>query len=55
MTAVIVLFALNALIGFAIGSSFSWLAIAASDRGYFVSDSGNPGFGTRHSFTEPTI
>jgi hypothetical protein len=30
MTAVIVLLALSALIGFALGTSFSWLAIAAS-------------------------
>jgi hypothetical protein len=30
MTAVILLLALSALIGFALGTSFSWLAIAAS-------------------------
>jgi hypothetical protein len=30
MSAVIILLALSALIGFALGTSFSWLAIAAS-------------------------
>jgi transposase len=33
MTAIILLFALSALIGFALGTSFSWLAIAASSIG----------------------
>jgi hypothetical protein len=33
MTVVIVLLALSALIGFALGTSFSWLAIAASGAG----------------------
>ena len=36
MTALIVLLALSALIGFAIGTSFSWLAIAASSAGIAV-------------------
>jgi hypothetical protein len=36
MTAVIVLLALSALIGFAVGTSFSWLAIAASSTGIAV-------------------
>ena len=36
MTVVIVLLALSALIGFAIGTSFSWLAIAASSAGIAV-------------------
>jgi hypothetical protein len=36
MTAVIVPLALSALIGFALGTSFSWLAIAASSTGIAV-------------------
>ena len=36
MTAVIVLVALSALVGFALGTSFSWLAIAASSTGIAV-------------------
>jgi len=36
MTVVIVLLALSALIGFALGTSFSWLAIAASSAGIAV-------------------
>jgi hypothetical protein len=36
MTAVIVLVALSALVGFALGTSFSWLAIAASSIGIAV-------------------
>jgi hypothetical protein len=36
MSAVIVLPALSALIGFALGTSFSWLAIAASSIGLAV-------------------
>jgi hypothetical protein len=36
MTAVIVLLALSALIGFVLGTSFSWLAIAASSTGIAV-------------------
>ena len=36
MTVVIVLLALSALIGFALGTSFSWLAIAASSAGLAV-------------------
>jgi hypothetical protein len=36
MTAVILLLALSALIGFALGTSFSWLAIAASSAGIAV-------------------
>jgi hypothetical protein len=48
MTAVIVLLALSALIGFALGTSFSWLAIAASCTGIAVLSSvilQNQGFG----------
>jgi hypothetical protein len=33
MTAVILLLAISALIGFALGASFSWFAIAASSTG----------------------
>jgi hypothetical protein len=36
MIAVIVLLALSALIGFALGTSFSWLAIGASSTGIAV-------------------
>jgi hypothetical protein len=36
MTAMIVLVALSALVGFALGTSFSWLAIAASSIGIAV-------------------
>ena len=36
MSALIVLLALSALIGFALGTSFSWLAIAASSAGIAV-------------------
>jgi hypothetical protein len=36
MTAVILLFALSALVGLALGTSFSWLAIAASSIGIAV-------------------
>jgi hypothetical protein len=36
MTVVIVLLALSTLIGFALGTSFSWLAIAASSAGIAV-------------------
>jgi hypothetical protein len=36
MTALIVLLALSALIGFAIGTSFSWLTIATSSAGIAV-------------------
>jgi hypothetical protein len=36
MSALIVLLALSALIGFALGKSFSWLAIAASSAGIAV-------------------
>jgi hypothetical protein len=36
MSAVIVLLALSALIGFALGTSLSWLAIAASSIGLAV-------------------
>jgi hypothetical protein len=36
MSAVIILLALSSLIGFALGTSFSWLAIAASSIGLAV-------------------
>ena len=36
MTAIILLLALSALVGFALGTSFSWLAIAASSAGIAV-------------------